>query len=483
MAGLKKKFSFQLVYAFSQAVFPLITYPYLTRTIGAEGLGMVGYVDYVTGLIITLAAFGIPFYGVREVAKTQAEPRQRAKLFQQLFSIHLVASLLGAAIFLLILKANPQQHLPTFLIALGCVNILLPPFMAEWYMQGIEAFQFTTIRSIVLRFFGLAAILLFIRSRQDFVLYFFIVVLVQLAVALTNLVKIGYKNLTVKKRGWQIHLRPLWHFFLSASIISVYVFFDVIILGWFAKEKDIGYYTLAIRIVKLSLLLILSLNVILFPRIANLLLANDHRRIQLLLQKAFSFLVLVTLPISAGFYFLAPAIILLLGGDGFTPSIHLLRILSLLPLVIGLSNLFVYQVLVPFGREKKLLLSVFITCMCSLLFHVVLASLFKATGTAVATLLTETCMTLLSGFFAFKTTAIFFQAKLVWQAALAVVPLVFFSFFFRYFFGNPFAVLVCSGLLGIGLYGVIQLFLFKNEFLKEALHSIRWRKKLSISNG
>jgi O-antigen/teichoic acid export membrane protein len=422
MAGLRKKFSFQLLHAFSQVIFPLVTYPYLTRTIGAEGLGLVGYVDYVSGLIITLAAFGIPFYGVREVAKRQQSAEGRHALFRQLLTVHLLCSLAGVAFFVGVIKLSPSQAIPNTLLLVGCVAVMLPPFIADWYMQGMEAFRFMTLRSIVLRLLGLVALFFFVTSPRDVVVYFIITVAVQCVVALTNLSKIGFRNVALKSDGIQTHIKPLWHFFLTTSVISIYVFFDVIILGWFADEKAVGYYAIAIRIVKLSLVMVLSLNVVLFPRISHLLSNNDHQQVRTLLQKAEQFLILLTFPLAVGFYMLAPQIIGLLAGDEFLPAIPVLRILCLLPFLIGFSNLFVYQVLLPFGREKLFLKAVVITCILSLGAHILLSKNFAEKGSAVGTMLTEGCMTVLTAFFAVRTFRFYFPGKVALQTAVALLP-------------------------------------------------------------
>ncbi|MEJ7912376.1 MAG: oligosaccharide flippase family protein, partial [Chitinophagaceae bacterium] len=68
MPGVRDQFFYQLLAALVQLLFPLLTYPYLAQTIGAEGLGKVAFIEYSTGFFVTLAAFGIPLYGIREIS-------------------------------------------------------------------------------------------------------------------------------------------------------------------------------------------------------------------------------------------------------------------------------------------------------------------------------------------------------------------------------------------------------------------------------
>jgi len=483
MSGIRRKFLFQLLYVLSQLAFPLITYPYITRTIGPEGLGLIGYIEYVSGFIITIAAFGIPFYGVREIAKFQDDEQKKQYILRGLFPIHLLVSLIGCAVFVILIKANEQQEIPPILLLLGCINILLPAFIADWYMQGIEAFQFTAIRSLVLRLAGLVALFLFVRQQQDVIYYYFIIVAVQAAVAISNMHKIGWRGFVPKlsKDSWLI--KSLWHFFLTSSIISVYVFFDVLVLSWMADERQVGYYAIAIRIIKLSLLLVLSLNVILFPRISYLR-ANsaDETQLKELIKKAMQFILLLTIPLFAGFYFLAHQIIYLLAGDAFHSSIALVQIMSILPMVIGFSNLFVYQVLTPFGKEKQLLLCVVITCVFSLLLHFFMARLWLEKGTAWATVLTETIMTLLTAFYAAKAFRIPFPYSAFFQGIVAILPLVALALISQAYLQNPLASILVTGSFGLAVYVAIQFMVFKNTIVLAAWESIKERNR-RIANG
>ncbi len=478
MSDIRKKFFFQLLYAFSQAAFPLITYPYITRTIGAAGLGAIGYIEYVSGFIITIASFGIPFYGVREVARWQNQPEKKAAVLRQLFSFHFLVSIIGCGVFIGLIKANHHQPIPTPLIGLGCLNILLPPFIAEWFMQGNEAFVFTTVRGILLRLAGLVAMFVFVASQKDYIIYYLIIVTVQLAVALTNMYKSGGRNFIPRAGISKLPLKTLWHFFLTTSVISVYVFFDVLILGWVANDVHVGYYTIAIKIVKLSLAFVLSLNVILFPRLSYLH-ANNHTELVLaFIKKSMQFVLLLTVPLLVLFYLLAPHLVVLLAGPAFAPSVLLVQILSGLPLVIGFSNLLVFQVLLPFGKEKSLLYCVVGTCTGSLIFHGVLAGFFLERGTAWATLLTETLMTSLTAFVAYKTIAIKFPFRTLAQSAAACLPFIGLFFLFERLNISDLTLIVLCVLPGMLFYGILQLALFKNPLLFQLWTSLKissWR--------
>ncbi len=108
---------------------------------------------------------------------------------------------------------------------------------------------------------------------------------------------------------------------------------------------------------------------------------------------------------------------------------------------------------------------------------------FKEKGTAIATLVTETCMTGLTCIFAYRVFSFRISVKTAWQTGIALLPLVLLILWCKNEFTNPVAILFCSALPGMLLYGLLQLLVFKNDFLKEAFLQLRWGRKLSIPNG
>lgn len=483
MPDIKKKFAFQLLYAFSQILFPLITYPYLARTLGAASLGKIAFIEYCAGLIITIASIGIPFYGVREIAKAQTET-QKKKITASLISLHFFSSLAGMAVFIFLCLNNPTVGEEAFLIALGSINILTTVFIAEWYMQGIEAFKLIAIRNICLRFIGLFLILYFVRSYVDYVTYYQIVVGVQVGVAFINFINIGSKGIALARvKELKTHIPPLFHFFLTSSIISLYVFFDVLILGWLTNAQSVGYYSTAIKIVKLSLLFVLSLNIILFPRISALSVKADLAAIKILLHKGLCFLILVTIPLGFIFFLLADELIAVLAGNAFLPSVPLIRIFSFLPLIIGVNNLFVYQILTPFGREKKLLLSVAVACFISIILQWNLTLLFSEMGTALATLITELLVTVLTGYFAFSTIRYTFPASAFFQSLISALPFILIIYGIKFLTQNSYLILLLSGGACLLVYAFFQLYLFKNEMSTQIWQSTKIFIRKSFSHA
>nr|MBP8061153.1 oligosaccharide flippase family protein [Cloacibacterium sp.] len=98
MASIKKNFAYNILLAVSQVFFPLVTFPYVTRVLGPESLGIVSFVDSFAGYFILIAALGIPVYGVREIAKHKQKEDQ-SRIFSEIFSIHAILTVFSLAIY------------------------------------------------------------------------------------------------------------------------------------------------------------------------------------------------------------------------------------------------------------------------------------------------------------------------------------------------------------------------------------------------
>lgn len=470
MTDLKNKFLYQATLALSQLLFPLITYPWLTRTLGPEGIGKVGYIEFTAGLIFTLFSIGISYYGVREIAKERNNEAARSKLTSQLLLLHLISILAGILVFIAIVLLNKKINAGKELILLGSVYILAQVFALEWYLQGMEKFKFIAKRNILIRIAGVIAILLLVRKKEDFIIYFGIMTATQIIIALVACVQVVSENkISFRNTSFKKHLKPLSWFFLTTSFISIYVFFDTIILGFLTDDATVGYYTIAIRIVKMPLLLLLTFNTILFPRISFLNTANETEKIGHYYKLSLEFIFTFTLPLCLGIFILSPEIIQLIAGNNFSPSVNVLQILAALPIIICINNFLVLQLLVPQHKEKKIVWAVLAGSICSIVLLFGFIPVLKERGAAIATLVTELLV---------MTICIFFS----WSGIQKTIPVktIVFSFVFsllifpsvwlvRSFSLSTLWTFILTVSIAAIIYFAFQYIVAKNKILSESL--------------
>lgn len=473
MAGeLKNKFVYQLILSGSQVLLPLISYPYITRILGPVNLGKINYVDFLSQLFIIFAAFGIPFYAIREIAVLRNDAVKRAALIQEMVLLHSLFALLAAVIFIILTISQWDFNLLLYLFALA--NIMLSAFSFEWYLQGMEAFRFAAIRTVVVRIGMLVALFLLIKNASDYPYYSGIFTAGFLLQALTNGYKVAKDNHFVQQPiQLHKHLRPLWHFFLTTSAISIYIYFDTILLQLLThNEQAVGYYTTIIKLVKICLVVLLTVGSVLMPRLSFLVSTGNTSAVKLHLDKSLLFLVTLGIPISAGLYLLSPEIIVVIAGEAFLPAVPVMKILALLPLAIGLSNLFCFQTLIPFKKEKLFLVAVVIGGIASVALNLLLIPYLAEQGAAWANMITEIIISIITGWYAYQIIQFSISPRVIIQTVvtcLLFVPLIFLC---RSVFSSSFTILLAAIGCCVLLYGVLQYLLFRNVAVRETVEFV-----------
>jgi O-antigen/teichoic acid export membrane protein len=464
---LKNKFVYQLLIAASQVMLPLITWPYITRVLGPDNLGKVNYVDFLAQVFMIVAAFGIPFYGVREIAMTRNNTLKRGMLVKELILLQTIFAILASGIFVLLTFKSWGDRPLLYLI--GLCNILISSFSYDWYIQGMEHFKFAAIRTVFVRILMLVCFFMLVKVPCDYEAYYGIFSFGMLLIAFMNATKIVKEN-TFDGRGINLkkHLVPLWHFFLTSSAISLYVNFDTIILHHIThNEEVVGYYTTALKMVKIFLTVIVALSTVLISRMSYLAGEGRKHEIKNSLDKFFQFILVAGLPVCCGLYLLAPEIIQTIAGEKFLSAIPLMQTLSFLPLIIALSNMFCFQVLVPFKQEKKFLLATVIGCIVSVSLNFLLIPSLSAQGAAYASVTTEVVITFLSGIMAYRIIQWRLNKAALVQTifvTLLFIPVVLLC---RKLILSPYIVLAIALPLCAILYFIIQHFVFRNMVIKE----------------
>lgn len=100
--GIKKNLLYNSILTTSGYLFPLLTYPYVSRILGVGNIGMCSFVDSIVNFFVLFSMMGIGSIGIRETAKHQNNPALLAKTFSELFVLTLFSTLLVLGIFILV---------------------------------------------------------------------------------------------------------------------------------------------------------------------------------------------------------------------------------------------------------------------------------------------------------------------------------------------------------------------------------------------
>ncbi|MBD0333519.1 MAG: oligosaccharide flippase family protein, partial [Chitinophagaceae bacterium] len=188
MKSLKPNFLYHLLTSFLYSVTPVIIFPYISRLLGPENIGKINLIDYTAQFISLFAWFGIPLYGVREVGRLRNNPSELKKVISELLFIHIIISLIGLIVFIILIILNKNVYSDKNLVILSAVNILITAFTLEWVVQGLEDFAFVGKRFLISKLLSITIIFLLVKQRNDYVLYYFILICTNMVVVVLDIV-------------------------------------------------------------------------------------------------------------------------------------------------------------------------------------------------------------------------------------------------------------------------------------------------------
>lgn len=389
--SVKFNFIMNFILTASAIIFPLITAPYIFRTLGPAGSGRVDSAAAIITYFMMFASLGIPTYGIRTCAKVRDDKEKLSKTVQELMIINGVSMLLSFTVFLIMLVMVPEFAQERTLLLINSVSMVLNVIGVTWFYNAIEQYAYITTCSIVFKIISIIMMFLWVKSPEDYIKYGAITVFAGSASYLLNFWNLR-KYISFKKTGYydfKQHMKPIMVFFATTAAISVYTNLDIVMIRFMKGNTEVGYYTAAIKVKTLLVSLITSLGTVLLPRLSYYIEKGEKEAFHRMVVKAFNFVTLVGLSVTIYFTFMAKESILLLAGDQFAASILPMQILMPAVWLIGLSNITGIQILTPLGYESKVVYSIVYGAALDFVLNLVLIGKYGAAGAAFATLMAE----------------------------------------------------------------------------------------------
>jgi polysaccharide transporter, PST family len=380
----------------SAYLIPLITTPYLARTLQIEHFGLLGIASAVTGYVSLVSNWGFGYTATREVARHAADPVTVRAIFWNTLLAKATLCASALVVFITITCCVPEwrRMLPLFL-AFSLVPIA-GVFNAGWLLQGLEQIVSFSQISLLSRILAIPLIFALVHRPDD-------VIEVAAIGSGTELLSAAI-SLVVANRA--VRLLP-GHFdllaackqirtgapvFLATGGIHLYTQSNIVLIGVISGPVQAGLYSGAEKLQRALTSLIGPVSTAVYPRINNLLVsapAKSHR-LMLITLAAQGF---ATLGVSIAMYLTAHTATLLLLGTQYAGAVPVIQVLSALPFLIGLNNALGVNMMFPFGLNAEVTRITVAGGILNVGLLSVLTYAQGAIGAAVAVVVTETFVT------------------------------------------------------------------------------------------
>lgn len=386
---LRTNFTYNLGYQLLAIVLPLITAPYVSRVLGSHNVGIYSYTQACANYFFLFAMLGVSNYGNRMVAAVRNDKEELEKTFWEIYAFQFVVGALVCMVYLfycmfIVKQDRLVSYMQFFYVASGWFGI-------NWLMFGLEQFKLTTIRNTVIRV-GMAVLtFILVKDRNDLPIYTAIIaggnLLSVLVIWPFALKYISFRRPTVS--GIVKHIKPNLILFWPVIAVSLYNIMDKLMLGIMSTKKEVGFYTYAENITQIPNTLILALDNVMLPRMANLYATGENKKASNLMDNVMIFAMMAAAAMSFGLAGVGPIFAPWFYGKEFTRCG--LFIVLLCPVIIfkGWAGALRTQYIIPNKRDKVYLVSLTSGSIVNLAINFILIPSLQGVGAIIGTILAE----------------------------------------------------------------------------------------------
>lgn len=471
--SLKKNMIMNIVLTISSFIFPLLTFPYISRILLPMGLGKISFATSLIAYFNMFAQLGIPMYGIRICATVRDDKEKLSQIVQELLIINIIMSVISYVVLFGAIFTVPTLEDEKMLYIILSVTIILSVIGMEWLYKALEQYTYITIRSVIFKFVALILMFGLVHNESDYLLYAGISIFAASASNILNFINLRkYIDFKLfKKYNFKRHLKPIFIFFSMACATTIYTNIDTIMLGVMKGNEAVGYYNAAVKIKVILVSIVTSLGAVILPRASYFIQNNQHNEFKKVSEKAMSFVCLLSIPFSCYFFMYAKEGIFFLCGDSYENAIVPMMIIMPTLFFIGCTNILGLQMLVPMGKENIVLYSEIAGAITDLVFNFLLIPYLSVVGAAIGTLLAEIVVFIIQ-FFAMKKEGKRVLKNVSWaKICISVVCAIIGSYWIKTLDYGDFIILVISSILFFGIYVCVLLFM-KEKLIFEILNQI-----------
>lgn len=406
----------------SSFIFPLLTFPYVSRILQPEGTGAVSFANAIVMYFTMIASLGVPTYGIRACSKVRDNKEELSRTVQEILIINLVLTVLVyIAYFWAVLNVD-KMHNEATLYTILSLNILFNVIGIEWLYKGLEQYSYITARSIAFKVLSVVLMFLLIHKKSDYVLYGAITVIAGTGSNIFNLINLRkYIYLhPVKHYNFKRHLKPIFVFFAMSVATTIYTYLDNVMLGFMTNDIQVGYYDAAVKVKNILVTFVTCLGPVLLPRATYYVETGKMEEFKRIVGKAYHFVWILGLPVMLYFMVMARESIFLLSGEAYAGSIIPMQIITPTVLLIGLSNVLGIQILLPLGKEHLVFVSEVSGAIVDLIINTMLIPKWGAAGAAFGTLVAELVVLIVQAWTLRKSGFGLRKTVPIWKILIAV---------------------------------------------------------------
>ena len=382
---------YSIIKSCSTVIFPLITFPYISRVLLAENVGKINFGNSVVSYFSLIASLGITTYAVRECSKVKKDKSTLNKLASEIMSINFLTTIVSYVLLIIVLIFAKPLYSYRKLIIIQSTVIVFTTFGADWLNTTMEDFRFITLRTFFFQCLSIILMFIFVKRPSDYLKYACVTVISSSG---GNIANIFYRRkycdtkLTINL-NFRKHMPPIILLFAMILAQQIFVNSDTTILGLLRGDYEVGIYSTSVKIYTIINTVITSIAWVVMPQLSYAFSKQDFKKANILLKYVIGFTATLGLPCVAGMGILAPQIIEIIAGSSFLDASISLRILAIAMFFSLAWGIVMNMILLPSGYDKACLFACAVSAIINIVTNLMFIPIYGFVAAAITTAISQ----------------------------------------------------------------------------------------------
>lgn len=409
--SIKRNLAYSVAYQVLAVVAPLITVPYVSRVLGAEGIGIYSYTNSLMALFSLFALLGTGNYGTREIARLRDSREEMSAAFWGIVSMKGIAA--GCMSVVWLLTSLIYEEYRIYMIALT-PNLLSAFLDISWFFTGLEQMGRVVFRNSVVKVAGIVLLFFVVKDEGDLLAYILMLAMINVFANATMWPYLKRELVRVPRGALDVarHFKESMVYFVPTIGVSVYLVMDKTMIGLITGDAlQNGYYEQSDKVISMAKSVsFVALNAVMTARMSYLFESGKTAEVKERLKESLGLALLACVGLSFGIGATAATFVPVFFGPGYEPAVFLLQVMSPLVAITAVSSCLTSLYFIPAGRIGDNTRIIFVAAGANLVFNAALIPFMGAFGAVVGSLASQALMVVLSvaaadGFYSFGILA------------------------------------------------------------------------------
>ena len=385
----RKNAGYNVAYRMFSVLLPLVIAPYLSRTVGTDGVGLYSKAWSISYIFCLIGMLGLNDYGVRTVAQVRDDRKELDRTFSAIWQMQLLVA--GATLLAwlgYVFLAAGEEKLISFHLTMMSVSCLCS---FDWCLMGMDQFKPIALRNTAVKIIATICVFIFVRGKEDLWVYAFAwslsTLLGNLSCAAMLKGRVRYRPVPLKES--LKHLRPCAVLFISVMAVSIYRTMDKVMVSVIAGVAENGLYENAEKVIYCLSGFISAIGTVMMPKVAHMQKKGEKDKIARHIDRSMDLVICMVSAMAFGVAAVADRFAPLFFGEDFRYPGTLMIPLAFTLIMIGFANVIRTQVVLPQERDHIFVKSVCCGAAVNLIANACLIPTLDSMGAVIGTLLAE----------------------------------------------------------------------------------------------